>query len=132
LSGAADLLTGWRAWRAARDVATVAAAPEAVATAPNPQKTTIVASVATVAERHTAERAAEAWPDGFLYLSGRAVALDVAIRAGATVARCPTGALDVTLPDGRLWLLSPALVLRLNAAGLLPENVPAQAGRKAV
>jgi hypothetical protein len=55
LSGAADLLAGWRAWRAARSVATVATTGEAVATAPNPQETAIVASVATVSGRGMAQ-----------------------------------------------------------------------------
>lgn len=50
-----------------------------------------------------------------------AVRLDAAIRDGATWAWCPTGALDLVLPDGRLWLLAPAKVARLRAAGLLPE-----------
>ncbi len=64
-----------------------------------------------------------AWPGGFLYLSGLAVRLDVAFRAGATVERCPSGALDVTLPDGRAWLLSPDTVARLAAARLLPGHL---------
>lgn len=65
-----------------------------------------------------------AWPPGFLYLSGLAVRLDVALRAGAVVERCPSGALDLTLPDGRLWFLTPSTVARLAAAGLLPGHLP--------
>lgn len=64
-----------------------------------------------------------AWPPGFLYLSGLAVRLDVALRDGAAVERCPSGALDVTLPDGRLWFLTPSTVARLAAAGLLPPHL---------
>ena len=61
--------------------------------------------------------------DADIYLTGFAVRLDAVLRDGATVARCPSGALDVTLPDGRLWLLSPALVARMAAAGLLPAKL---------
>jgi hypothetical protein len=52
-----------------------------------------------------------------------AVRLDAAIRAGATWAWCPTGALDVVLPDGRLWLLSPTTAGRMKAARLLPDSI---------
>jgi hypothetical protein len=68
--------------------------------------------------------AAPAWPDGFLYLSGLAVRLDAALRDGATVTRCPSGALDVTLTDGSPWLLSPSVVARLEAGRLLPATAP--------
>jgi hypothetical protein len=76
----------------------------------------------------TAKRAAPlapppVWPDGFLYLSGLAVRLDAALRDGAAVVRCPSGALDLTLPDGRAWLLSPDTVARLAAARLLPPDL---------
>ncbi|WP_270934422.1 hypothetical protein [Falsiroseomonas oryzae] len=132
---AADLLAGWRAWRtsqAAEPVPSVPGAAQPPGTDANPQQSAIVPGVPGVPandEEGRTERRAEAaqaradappCPDGFLYLSGLAVRLDVALRAGATVARCPTGALDLTLPDGRAWLLSPSVVARLAAARLLP------------
>jgi hypothetical protein len=90
-----------------------------------------VAGILAARHRQAARPAAPPppdWPDGFLYLSGLAVRLDVALRGGATVTRCPSGALDLTLSDGRLWLLSPDTVARLAAARLLPghlaERVP--------
>ena len=64
--------------------------------------------------------AAPVSPPGLAYLPGLAARLDAALRAGAAVARCPSGALDITLPDGRLWLLSPHSVARLAAGGMLP------------
>ncbi len=67
--------------------------------------------------------AAPVCPAGNLYLSGLAVRLDVALRDGAAVVRCPSGALDLTLPDGRLWLLSPDTVARLAAARLLHPDL---------
>jgi hypothetical protein len=54
-----------------------------------------------------------------------AVRLDAAIRAGATWAWCSTGALDLVLPDGRLWMLAPTKAARMRAAGLLPEATTA-------
>jgi hypothetical protein len=62
--------------------------------------------------------------DADLYLTGLAIRLDVAVRGGATVTRCPSGALDGTLTDGSPWLLSPAVVALLAAERLLPAVVP--------
>lgn len=61
-----DPLAGWRTARRARElVATVASAPAEVATAPKPQETAIVASVATVSGGNdTPEVAAAPAPDG--------------------------------------------------------------------
>jgi hypothetical protein len=80
--------------------------------------------VAEVPPPPAAPPAAPVCPAGNLYLSGLAVRLDVALRDGAAVVRCPSGALDLTLPDGRLWLLSPDTVARLAAARLLPPGPP--------
>ena len=54
-----------------------------------------------------------------------AARLDAALEAGATWAWCPTGALDLAMADGRLWLLAPAKVARMMAAGLLPKEIEA-------
>ena len=62
--------------------------------------------------------------DADRYLTGLAVRLDVAVRAGATVTRCPSGARDVSLTDGSPWLMSPSVVARLEAGRLLPAAAP--------
>lgn len=56
-------------------------------------------------------------------LSRGARGMDAALRDGAPVVRCPSGALDLTLPDGCAWLLSPDTVARLAVARLLPPDL---------
>ena len=56
-------------------------------------------------------------------LSQGARGMAAALRYGAAVVRCPSGALDLTLPDRCAWLLSPDTVARLAVARLLPPDL---------
>lgn len=123
------------AWRAARSVTSVTSAFLEVVTLPETLKSAIVASVTSVADENVqagdnvAARAAlylaaeSAAPAPLrqgkrvdpLYLAGLAARLASAARAGAEVAPCPAGAIDVTRPDGRLWLISPTYAAALRA-----------------
>lgn len=147
MSGAsADRLAGWRAARAARGVASVTSAFSEVATLPEAQKSADVATVASgnvqagddVAARAAfylaaSERALEvlavpdapAWPEGADYwLTHDAVKLDGILNMGGTARWCPSGGLDMWREDGRYVGFSPALMVRLSAAGLLAESLP--------
>jgi hypothetical protein len=122
-------MTGWR-----DRLAAIRARP-AAPTDPAPTAAEAIGTTgASDIGMETAKRAAPlapplpVWPDGFLYLSGLAVRLDAALRDGAAVVRCPSGALDLTLPDGRAWLLSPDTVARLAAAWLLPPDLAGEGG----
>ena len=89
---------------------------EAVASEPPPSMT--MSSGAAPLEAHNA-KAVPAAAD-----RETAARLDEAMRGGATCAWCSTGALDVVLPDGRLWFLAPTKAARMRAAGLLPVAIP--------
>ena len=109
-----DLAARLRALDEAADAAAAVVVAEPVAEPSAPPAAPLAA---------LAPPAVPAWPAGGCYLTGLAVRLDVALRDGAAVVRCPSGGLDLTLPDGRLWLLSPDTVARLAAARLLPPDL---------
>lgn len=94
---------------------------------PRPNGTTGAIGIRVEAQKRAVEALPSTPPvlsDADLYLTGLAVRLDVAVRGGATVTSCPSGALDVTLTDGSPWLLSPSVVARLEAGRLLPATAP--------
>jgi hypothetical protein len=76
------------------------------------------------AAAETAAPPPEPWPEGADYqLTRMAARLSALIAAGGCDwRRCPAGGLDVTLPDGRLVLISPATAARLREARLLPAE----------
>ena len=135
-----DPLAEWRTARAARSVASVASAEKPLVTHANPQKSAIVASVASVASENMqggdatafyaappeSALAALAAPDPIAPLAchwslARLAALEA---EGATPLLCPFGGQNWQRPDGREAWFSCATMLRLHAAGLVPGSVP--------
>jgi hypothetical protein len=96
-----------------------AAAAEPVATKPQAVRP-VLREVPPVPKPETAASPPEPWPEGVDYhLTRDAARLSGLIAAGCGWRSCPAGGLDVTLPDGRLLLISPATVARLREARLL-------------
>ena len=141
---AADLLAGWRAWRAAQSADSVPSVPAAAqppGTRGNLRETAIVPGVPTVPaknEQVCTRNGATALQDARAHmpllpvtvpLGGDVAAHHAATRLrrfladGATARWCESGALDVTLPDGRLHAIAPAVAARLAAHGLLPDRL---------